>query len=177
MASQQWGEVIELAYEPALVAGALEALAGKAKHWTLVSSVSVYASNSEPNADESADLLDPVDLEDYGQAKVAAERVSREALGDRLLIVRPELIAGAGDGSDRFSYWVSRFPLAENDPILTPVTDERSIAVPNTAVLAESANSAASARSATGTRMQILKPILSSLMFCNVVTGLSHGGR
>lgn len=47
VAGQQWDEVIELAYEPALVAGALEALAGTAKHWTLVSSVSVYASNSD----------------------------------------------------------------------------------------------------------------------------------
>lgn len=129
VASQQWDEVIELAYEPALVTGALEALAAKAKHWTLISSVSVYASNSEPNADENADLLDPVDLEDYGQAKVAAEQASREALSDRLLIVRPGLIAGPGDGSDRFSYWVSRFALAGNDPVLTPVTDNRAVQV------------------------------------------------
>ncbi|WP_026817893.1 NAD-dependent epimerase/dehydratase family protein [Arthrobacter castelli] len=129
VASQHWDEVIELAYEPDLVTGALDALAGKATHWTLVSSVSVYASNSEPNADETAELLDPVDLEDYGQAKVAAERTSREALGDRLLIVRPGLIAGPGDGSDRFSYWVSRFALAANEPVLTPVTDNRAVQV------------------------------------------------
>ncbi|WP_026533637.1 NAD-dependent epimerase/dehydratase family protein [Arthrobacter sp. H14] len=129
VAAQQWDEVIELAYEPALVTGALEALAAKAKHWTLISSVSVYASNTEANADESADLLAPVDLEDYGQAKVAAEQASKEALGDRLLVVRPGLIAGPGDGSDRFSYWVSRFAHAGNEPVLTPETDNRAVQV------------------------------------------------
>lgn len=129
VAAQPWDEVIELAYEPALVTGALEALAGQAKHWSLISSVSVYASNSEPNADESADLLAPVDLEDYGQAKVAAEQASIEALGDRLLVVRPGLIAGPGDGSDRFSYWVSRFAFAGSEPVLVPVTDNRTMQV------------------------------------------------
>lgn len=43
-----WEEIIELAYQPDLVSGELEALAGTTRHWTLVSSVSVFASNSEP---------------------------------------------------------------------------------------------------------------------------------
>lgn len=129
VAGQLWDEVIELAYEPALVSGALEALAGKAKHWTLVSSVSVYASNTDPGADESAALLDPVDLEDYAQAKVAAEQATKEAIEDRLLIVRPGLIAGPGDGSDRFGYWVSRFALAGSGSVLTPVIEGRVVQV------------------------------------------------
>lgn len=129
VSSQSWDELIELSYEPALVQGALDALARKAKHWTLVSSVSVYATNTDAGADESAPLLAPVDLQDYGQAKVAAEQVSQEALKDRLLVVRPGLIAGPGDGSDRFSYWVGRFALAGNEPVLSPVTDDRVVQV------------------------------------------------
>lgn len=91
---RNWDEVIELAYEADLVTGALEALAGNTRHWTLVSSVSVYASNSEPGADEAAALVEPIDLDDYAHAKVAAERTTTAAVGDRLLIARPGLIAG-----------------------------------------------------------------------------------
>ena len=129
VANQAWDEILELSYEPSLVKGALDALADSAKHWTLISSVSVYATNTDAGADESAPLLKPVDLEDYGQAKVAAEQVSQEALNERLLIVRPGLIAGPGDGSDRFSYWVGRFALAGDGPVLSPIADDRAVQV------------------------------------------------
>lgn len=123
VAGQDWDEVIELSYAPPLVTGALEALASRSRHWTLLSTISVYASNSEPGAGEDAALLVAEDMEDYGQAKVAAEVASRQALGDRLLIARAGLIGGPGDGSDRFGYWVSRFALAHqlgDGPVLTP---------------------------------------------------------
>lgn len=124
---RKWDEVIELAYEADLVTGALEALARSARHWTLVSSVSVYASNSEPGADEAAALVEPIDLDDYAHAKVAAERTTTAAVGDRLLIARPGLIAGPGDPSDRFGYWVSRLALARHEPILVPDVAARSV--------------------------------------------------
>ena len=101
-----WDEVIELSYAPELVTGALRALSHDAAHWTLVSSVSVYARNDEPDADESADLVDPRDLSQYANAKVAAERATVDAIGDRLFIARPGLILGPGDPSDRFGYWL-----------------------------------------------------------------------
>lgn len=126
---QVWDDVVELSHDPAFVAGALTALSASTRHWTLISSVSVYASNSEPGANESAELLEPVDLEEYGQAKVAVERACLHAVGDRLLIARPGLIAGPGDGSDRFGYWVARLALAQNDHVLTPVLDERAVQV------------------------------------------------
>ena len=62
---QEWGGVVESAYDHRLVKGALEALSPQARHWTLVSSVSVYARNNEPGADENAALVEPTDLEDY----------------------------------------------------------------------------------------------------------------
>lgn len=124
---RDWNDVIELAYEADLVAGALEALADNTQHWTLVSSVSVYARNSEPGADEDAALVEPTDLENYAHAKVAAERATAEAIGDRLLIARPGLIAGPGDTSDRFSYWVSRLALAPREPVLVPEVHDRAV--------------------------------------------------
>lgn len=126
-ATGDWDEVVELAYAPEVATSALTALAGRAAHWTLISSVSVYARNDEVGADESAALVEPVDLEDYAQAKVAAERVSASVLGDRLLIVRPGLIAGPGDPSDRFGYWPAR--LAREGDALTPAPAGRYVQV------------------------------------------------
>ncbi|GAA1346162.1 NAD-dependent epimerase/dehydratase family protein [Arthrobacter roseus] len=120
---EQWDEVIELSYNLDFVKDALRCLAPRTKHWTLISSVSVYAFNSEPNADEDAALLNPVDLADYGQAKVAAEQATTAAAGDFLLTVRPGLIGGPGDGSDRFGYWPARFSSAGDGPVLTPTTE------------------------------------------------------
>lgn len=130
-----WDEVVELAYAPAVVGSALDALAEKAAHWTLVSTVSVYERNDEPEADESADLVQPVDLADYAQAKVAAERASSGRLGERLLIVRPGLIAGPGDPSDRFGYWPAR--LQRGGEVLTQQTPGRYVQVIDVDDLAE----------------------------------------
>lgn len=130
----EWDEVIEVAYEPSLVESALKALAERAAHWTLVSTVSVYASNDEPHADESAALVEPRDLSRYADAKVAAERASAAHVGERLLIVRPGLIVGLGDPTDRFGYWPARLSLS--GPALTPTTAGRFVQVIDVADLA-----------------------------------------
>ncbi|GAA4668121.1 SDR family oxidoreductase [Frondihabitans cladoniiphilus] len=119
----EWDEVIELSYQPNLVEPALDALAERARHWTLVSTVSVYAENDQPDADESASLVQPRDMAEYADAKVAAERSSAARLGSRLLIARPGLIVGAGDPSDRFGYWPARF--SRSGPALVPTTGQR----------------------------------------------------
>jgi len=130
----EWDEVIELSHEPELVEPALDALADGAAHWTLVSTVSVYAQNDEPGADESASLVEPADLTAYADAKVAAERSSTARLGSRLLIGRPGLIVGPGDPSDRFGYWPAR--LARSGPALAPTTAGRFVQVIDVADLA-----------------------------------------
>lgn len=119
----EWDEVVELAYEAELVQSALDALVKRARHWTLISTVSVYARNDEPGADESADLVEPDDPTDYSHAKVLAERATASALGDRLLVVRPGLIVGPGDPSDRFGYWPAR--LSRGGRALIPMTGDR----------------------------------------------------
>ena len=122
-----WDEVIELSYEPDLVEPALDELAARAGHWTLVSTVSVYARNDEPYADESADLVEPEDLAEYADAKVAAERITAERVGDRLLIARPGLIVGPGDPSDRFGYWAAR--MSRPGRALAPIATDRFVPV------------------------------------------------
>jgi nucleoside-diphosphate-sugar epimerase len=125
VADSAWHEVIELSSDPVLVRGALVALAARAVHWTFISTVSVYASDAEPDATEAAATTEPGDEQDYAAAKVACERATTAALGDRALIVRPGLIVGAGDPSDRFGYWVARFALAGAAPVVTPDSADR----------------------------------------------------
>ncbi|MEV8272396.1 NAD-dependent epimerase/dehydratase family protein [Microbacterium sp. NPDC077184] len=130
----EWDEVIEFSSAPDLVGPALDALADRTAHWTLVSTISVYARNDEPGADESAALVSPADLTQYPDAKVAAELATRRRLEGRLLIARPGLIVGPGDPSDRFGYWPARF--SRSGPALLPVTQDRFVQVIDVADLA-----------------------------------------
>lgn len=140
VADRDWDRVIELSWNNGFVTRALAALAERAALWTLVSTISVYASNSHPGADESDDLLEPGergDEDDYGRAKVAVEQASSESLGDRLLIVRPGLIGGPGDPSDRFGYWVGRMARAFSEPVLSMQAHDRTAQVIDVRDLAE----------------------------------------
>ncbi|OUE21480.1 NAD dependent epimerase/dehydratase family protein [Clavibacter michiganensis] len=120
VAGADWDEVVDLTSSAEHARAAVAALADRARHWTLVSTVSVYASFAHPGEDETAPLVEPVDLEEYGPAKVAAERAVTAALAGRRMIVRPGLITGPGDDSDRFGYWPARFALAGDGPVLVP---------------------------------------------------------
>ncbi|MBO1268754.1 NAD-dependent epimerase/dehydratase family protein [Arthrobacter cavernae] len=120
-----WDAVVEVARDPRQARQALEALASRAAHWTFVSSCSVYAGHSVPGANEDAELLPPLPVDEdssperYGESKSAIEQLTVELAGEKAHIVRAGLIGGPGDSSDRYGYWPARFA-DSRDPVLVP---------------------------------------------------------
>jgi len=124
---QEWDLVIELTWQPGFAVQALRALSDQAHRWVYVSSGSVYADHGVIGGGQELPLLDALDTprasrEEYGAAKVACEQAVRAVRGPDALIARSGLIAGYGDPSDRFGYWVGRCALAVQDggPLLVP---------------------------------------------------------
>jgi 2'-hydroxyisoflavone reductase len=98
-----------------VVAAGSDALARRVGRYLFVSSLSVYARPDRPGLDENAPLavLDDPATEDvlpnYGALKAACEAAVTARFGLRTTIVRPGLIVGPYDATDRFGYWVARF--------------------------------------------------------------------
>lgn len=130
--SGDWDLVVEVTWQPGFASGALAALSHRTRSWVYVSSGSVYADHSVVGGGQELPLLPPLTAdratrEDYGPAKVACEQALHAARGDDALVARSGLIAGHGDRSDRFGYWVGRCALAAEDggPLLVPARLDR----------------------------------------------------
>lgn len=103
-------------YLPRLVRDAAELLEPRVGRYLFISTISVYAELAAPYADEDAAvgvLSDPqtetIEGGTYGPLKAACENVVTEVFGgERGTIVRPGLVVGRFDPTDRFTYWVRR---------------------------------------------------------------------
>ena len=111
-----WDAVVDLSgYLPRVVQASAELLASRVSRYLFVSSISVYAKLDRPGLDEDAPLaeLETADSEDipkhYGALKAACEAAVTRVFGARATHVRPGLIVGPHDPTDRFAYWPARF--------------------------------------------------------------------
>jgi 2'-hydroxyisoflavone reductase len=109
----RWDAVIDTSgYLPQVVRGSVEALIDSTHRYLFVSSVSAY--RGQGYGEESPVLAAPSPLpaamtpETYGPLKAACEAVVRDAFGDRAIVVRPGLIVGPHDPTDRFTWWPAR---------------------------------------------------------------------
>jgi nucleoside-diphosphate-sugar epimerase len=124
---RDWDEVVDVSSRADHVRDAVSGLGDRAAHWTYISSMSVYADADTHGADETARLEAPA--QDGHEYEYAAQKVAAEAavrgLGDRAHIIRPGLVVGAGDPSDRFGYWAAAFDRAGSGPVLLPSGEGR----------------------------------------------------
>ena len=104
---------------PFWVRDAGRVLCGRVQQYVFISTLSVYAKNDQP-ADESATLASYAGAdamaetlesfranagELYGPLKAACEQEAERQFPGITTIIRPGLIVGPGDQSDRFTYW------------------------------------------------------------------------
>jgi 2'-hydroxyisoflavone reductase len=71
----------------------------------------------------------------YGGLKALSEQAAEARMPGRVLVVRPGLIVGPGDNTDRFSYWVAR--TARGGEVLTPGRPDRELQFVDVRDLAE----------------------------------------
>ncbi|MGH9553727.1 MAG: NAD-dependent epimerase/dehydratase family protein, partial [Terriglobales bacterium] len=103
-------------YLPRVVRQSAELLSRNTPQYVFISTASVYELPPVPTRlDETAKLAttgDPTSEErswqTYGPLKALCEQIVRDAYPAGALIVRPGIIAGPHDASDRLTYWVYR---------------------------------------------------------------------
>jgi 2'-hydroxyisoflavone reductase len=128
---RKWDAVVDTSgYVPRIVRASAELLAPAVELYVFISSISVYAAFAEPPTESSplAVLDDPASediQENYGALKALCETEVERALPGRTLIVRPGLIVGPDDPTDRFTYWPQR--ARRGGEILAPAPPERPV--------------------------------------------------
>jgi len=126
LSGRRWDACIDVsgytAQQVGASAGMLRASVG---HYVFISAVSVYGDPAHGPVDESQPRLPPaapdvveVTRSTYGPLKVTCENLVQETFGDRCALLRPQVVAGAHDPHDRFSYWVRR--ATEGGEMLAP---------------------------------------------------------
>lgn len=131
---RSWDAVIDTCgYLPAQVELSTQALADAVERYVFVSSISAYRDSDVAGidetyplatlpADEAAQITSTSQItgENYGALKALCEQAIEQAMPGRALIIRPGLIVGPHDPTDRFTFWVRR--IGRGGDVLIPNT-------------------------------------------------------
>ena len=130
--TEQWDAVIDVPTTlPKWVRDAGEALKGRADQYIFISTISTYAAYPTAGMDENSPLAKYSAAEDaysilppqiagqqYGALKVLSELEAEKYFPGKVTVIRPGLIVGPGDPSDRFTYWPVR--IEKGGEVLVP---------------------------------------------------------
>ena len=150
---RSWDAVVDTSgHLPRAVRAAAEVLADQVERYVFISTQNAYKDVSVPGIDETyaratltqeqlerANGIDtsgqPSYAELYGGLKALCEQVAEEVMPSRVLIIRPGLIVGPHDYTDRFTYWPVR--VARGGEVLAPGRPDRFIQLIDVRDLAE----------------------------------------
>jgi 2'-hydroxyisoflavone reductase len=124
-----WDAVIDVAgYYPRIVRLSATSLERGVGRYVFISSISVYPDSilnkigideNDPVGKIADETIEEITGESYGPLKALCEKKARDIFGDdRTLIIRPGLIVGPNDPTDRFTYWPVR--VARGGEVLAP---------------------------------------------------------
>jgi 2'-hydroxyisoflavone reductase len=121
---RKWDAVIDVPTTlPVWVRDAAQVLKGNVDRYVFISTISVYADTSKPGMDETAptqkyegadamketqETLRASNFGLYGPLKALSEAEAEKWFPGKALVIRPGLIVGPGDPTDRFTYWPIR---------------------------------------------------------------------
>lgn len=116
---RRWDAVIDTSgFVPRVVKQTAKFFSGKCESYTFISSISVYRDFNTPDITEDyplAHLEDPTDEDykgdSYGPLKALCEYEIQQDFDGKVLVIRPGLIVGPNDPTDRFTYWPWRVSL------------------------------------------------------------------
>jgi 2'-hydroxyisoflavone reductase len=116
LAEGRWDAVVDVSgYVPRHVGQAMDAVGDRGGRYLFISTGSVYDRTQAGDGinEDSARLpaergTEEIDGDTYGPLKVACEDDVLSRYGDAATIVRPGIVAGPHDPTDRFTYWVRR---------------------------------------------------------------------
>lgn len=116
LAGRDWDVCLDVsAYLPQHVRATTGLLADRVARYAFISTASVYAQGDAAAIDEESPLhavpdgeVDAMTGELYGPLKVACEQAVERAFPGRSLILRPGIVAGPYDPTNRFDWWVGR---------------------------------------------------------------------
>lgn len=132
LAGRAWDAVIDVAgYLPRIVRLSATGLERSVGRYVFISSVSVYPDavlkkigidESDPVGKLEDETVEEITGETYGPLKALCEKTVLDLYGARGLVVRPGLIVGPNDPTDRFTYWPVR--VARGGAVLAPEKPE-----------------------------------------------------
>ncbi|RYG22805.1 NAD-dependent epimerase/dehydratase family protein [bacterium] len=110
---RKWDAVVDACgYVPRVVGASARSLRESADRYLFVSTISVYEERDGELREfpvEAPVGIEEITGETYGPLKIECEREVLAAWGDKGTIVRPGLVYGPHDPTNRFPYWVGRF--------------------------------------------------------------------